>query len=513
MVVHLLIDIALLGFPSAAARDIELAALRHEVRALRRRVKRTTWRPGDRAVLAALSRCVPRTLWVVFPVRPETLLRWHRDLVRRKWAAFGERRRPGRPPLPAECRALIPRLATENPTWGYRRIRVLLRLIVTRSVRPHRAPRRRARPLTAEPAAARGRRTRGQGRRSRCGRTERVTMYPNRTDPGRAAQAWIRRLGHRDPRGPAPARRSAGPAPRRAILAGVPARPRRGAPRVRPLRGRDRAAADPARALLPRGPRAARLRRRLYATPDRRVGDAAGPEPRLALAGPGRQAEGAPPRPGRQVRRGVRRGVPLRGRPRRAHALPSTPRQRPRGTLGGDGPAGVSGLAAHHRSAAPRAGAARLRRSLQRCATAPGARVGRAAGARPADSGDRRGRPPRSPRRLGPQVRTTGRVTPNGRVSAPDRQAMFLLYGVHHPREQDEERLIRAMHDFGEVVKKQPGVVLADTLKNSIDGTLISLAVWESKDAIQASWPGLAQRTPPQQWEVKPREASTPESV
>jgi len=90
---------------------------------------------------------------------------------------------------------------------------------------------------------------------------------------------------------------------------------------------------------------------------------------------------------------------------------------------------------------------------------------------------------------------------------------MFLLYGVHHPREQDEERLIRAMHDFGEVVKKQPGVVLVDTLKNSIDGTLISLAVWESKDAFQASWPGLAKKTPPQQWEVKPREASTPESV
>src|SRR5262245_22068201 len=122
MVVHLLIDIALLGFPSAAARDIELAALRHEVRALRRRVKRTTWRPGDRAVLAALSRCVPGALWVVFPVRPQTLLRWHRDLVSRKWAAFGERRRPGRPPLSAECRALIPRVAAENPTWGYRRI-------------------------------------------------------------------------------------------------------------------------------------------------------------------------------------------------------------------------------------------------------------------------------------------------------------------------------------------------------------------------------------------------------
>src|SRR5262245_2514231 len=74
MVVRLLIDIALLRFRSASARDIEFVSLRHEVRVLRRRVKRTTWRPGDRAVLAALSRCVPRTLWVVFPVRTRDAL-------------------------------------------------------------------------------------------------------------------------------------------------------------------------------------------------------------------------------------------------------------------------------------------------------------------------------------------------------------------------------------------------------------------------------------------------------
>ncbi|HEY3079295.1 MAG TPA: integrase core domain-containing protein [Chloroflexota bacterium] len=122
-VARLLIDIALLGGRGAAAREIELLALRHEVRVPRRRVKRTTWRPGDRVVLAALSRCVPRALWAVFPVRPETLVPWHRDLVRRKWAAIGGRRRLGRPPLAAECRALIRRLAAENPCWGYRRIR------------------------------------------------------------------------------------------------------------------------------------------------------------------------------------------------------------------------------------------------------------------------------------------------------------------------------------------------------------------------------------------------------
>ena len=91
--VRLLVELALVRSGRAAGRDLELLALRHEVRVLRRQVKRTAWQPGDRCVLAALSRCMPRAAWAVFPVRPETLLRWHRDLVRRKWAAFGERRR------------------------------------------------------------------------------------------------------------------------------------------------------------------------------------------------------------------------------------------------------------------------------------------------------------------------------------------------------------------------------------------------------------------------------------
>lgn len=54
---------------------------------------------------------------------PETLLRWQRDLVRRRWAAFGGRRGPGRPTLPTELRELIGRLAREDPGWGYQRIR------------------------------------------------------------------------------------------------------------------------------------------------------------------------------------------------------------------------------------------------------------------------------------------------------------------------------------------------------------------------------------------------------
>src|SRR5919199_5550697 len=122
-VVRLLLDLALLRCRRSAVRDLELLVLRHEVRVLRRRPKRTAWRPGDRLVLTALSRFLPRADWLVFPVQPETLLRWHRDLVRRRWAAFGGRRGPGRPPLPTEVRELIGRLARENPGWGYQRIR------------------------------------------------------------------------------------------------------------------------------------------------------------------------------------------------------------------------------------------------------------------------------------------------------------------------------------------------------------------------------------------------------
>jgi hypothetical protein len=104
-------------------RDIELLVLRHEVRVLRRQVKRTVWQPGDRFVLSGLGSRLPRAAWGVLPVRPETLLRWHREIVRRTWAAFGRRRGPGRPPLPDAVRDLIERLAQENPHWGYQRIR------------------------------------------------------------------------------------------------------------------------------------------------------------------------------------------------------------------------------------------------------------------------------------------------------------------------------------------------------------------------------------------------------
>jgi nucleotide-binding universal stress UspA family protein len=72
-------------FQPDSTKDIEIAVLRHELAILRRQVRRPTFRPSDRALLALLSRLLPRPVWRSFLVTPDTVLRWHRDLVRRKW--------------------------------------------------------------------------------------------------------------------------------------------------------------------------------------------------------------------------------------------------------------------------------------------------------------------------------------------------------------------------------------------------------------------------------------------
>jgi putative transposase len=99
---------------------IEVVILRHEVAVLRRQVTRPALRWPDRAVLAGLSRVLSAARQKRFFVQPDTLLRWHRDLVRRKWTYA--HRRPGRPALPTGTVSLVLRLARESPTWGYRRI-------------------------------------------------------------------------------------------------------------------------------------------------------------------------------------------------------------------------------------------------------------------------------------------------------------------------------------------------------------------------------------------------------
>src|SRR6187455_3543944 len=105
---------------SDAAKDVEILMLRHEITVLRRTHDRPTLTWLDRAVLSALSRLLPTPLRQLRLVSPRTLLRWHAQLVARRWTY--PHRSPGRPPIAPPIRALVLRMARENPCWGYRRI-------------------------------------------------------------------------------------------------------------------------------------------------------------------------------------------------------------------------------------------------------------------------------------------------------------------------------------------------------------------------------------------------------
>jgi putative transposase len=119
VICRLLQLVVLLG-RSDRSKELEILMLRHELAVLRRQQRRPRFSPSDRLWLAALSRALARTSRPAFPVTPETLLRWHRQLVSRHWTYPG--RRPGRPRVGREARVLIVRLARENATWGYVRI-------------------------------------------------------------------------------------------------------------------------------------------------------------------------------------------------------------------------------------------------------------------------------------------------------------------------------------------------------------------------------------------------------
>jgi hypothetical protein len=116
-VVRRLFELLILFGRSERAKELEILVLRHELQVLRRQVGRPRLRSADRVLLAALGQLLPRKRRRSFLVAPATLLRWHRDLVRRRWTHAG--RRPGRPPLAAQTQRLILRLAAENPRWGY----------------------------------------------------------------------------------------------------------------------------------------------------------------------------------------------------------------------------------------------------------------------------------------------------------------------------------------------------------------------------------------------------------
>ena len=115
-----MVDLMVQRARGSTARDLELLVLRHEVAVLRRQVARPALQPADRVLLAALPRVLARERWGAFFVHPATLLRWHRDLVAKRWTYT--HKRPGRPSTRAEVRRLILRLAAENSGWGHRRI-------------------------------------------------------------------------------------------------------------------------------------------------------------------------------------------------------------------------------------------------------------------------------------------------------------------------------------------------------------------------------------------------------
>jgi putative transposase len=115
-----LLGLVALRCRSDAANEVEILVLRHELAVLRRQMARPTCRPADRMFLAVLARKLPRERWGSVFVRPETIRRWHRSLIARRWTY--PHRPSGRPATSAPVRALILRLARENPGWGYRRI-------------------------------------------------------------------------------------------------------------------------------------------------------------------------------------------------------------------------------------------------------------------------------------------------------------------------------------------------------------------------------------------------------
>jgi putative transposase len=120
----------IVGSSAVAALQVENAVLRHQLSVLRRTVKRPPLGRRNRLLLAAASVLMPRDRWSAFLVSPQTLTRWHRELVRRRWSY--RRRSPGRPPLDPAVRELVLRLAKENPRWGCVRIQGELRKLGVR---------------------------------------------------------------------------------------------------------------------------------------------------------------------------------------------------------------------------------------------------------------------------------------------------------------------------------------------------------------------------------------------
>jgi putative transposase len=267
-----------------AAKDLEILVLRHQLTVLRRQVPRPKFQPADRALLAAVSRVLPRAHWSCFLVKPETLLRWHRRLVAGAWTY--PHRQTGRPPLDQEVQQLIVRLARENPRWGYQRIQgELLHLGVRVSATAIRTTLRRH---SLDPAPRRTATTWRAFLRQQAAGIVACDFFT-------ADTVWLRRLYvlffiELDTR--------------RVHLAGVTAHPRQ------------------------------------------HLGYPAGPQLAAGAGGAGTTGALPAPRPGREVLSKLRRRVPLGGCPGAGDASAGADRERIRRTVGRHRPRRVPGLAA-----------------------------------------------------------------------------------------------------------------------------------------------------------------------
>jgi putative transposase len=115
-----IVELVILCLRRRESNEVEILVLRHELDILRRQQPRPRLDAKDRAWLALLSRILPRGRWSAFMVTPDTLVGWHRRMVRRCWTYSTTPK--GRPPIAEDVQAIIVRLGLENPRWGYQRI-------------------------------------------------------------------------------------------------------------------------------------------------------------------------------------------------------------------------------------------------------------------------------------------------------------------------------------------------------------------------------------------------------
>ena len=131
----MLLRLACLGVTNAIAmlrllpmsdrdKDIEILTLRHQITVLERQLhgQKIRFAPADRALLAALLHRLPREVLqrIRLLVRPDTVLRWHRDLLARRHASISRPKQPGRPPTVRSIRALVLRLVSGHQTQHQR---------------------------------------------------------------------------------------------------------------------------------------------------------------------------------------------------------------------------------------------------------------------------------------------------------------------------------------------------------------------------------------------------------